>query len=125
MSALQSIFAENGRSTLAINLSLDVDNRHGFYPCERPHSHTMDDASEELDAWLTWLESIDTGEVVLLGHSRGAYQIVRYIVDNEPAIAAAILIAPSIGGDPTDPDSAAVSNMVYAVSAYGTDLVLV
>ncbi len=77
MSNLQSVCTENSRSSLAINLSLDVDNRHGCYPCERPHSHKIDDASEELDAWLTWLESMHAGEIALLGHSRGANQIAR------------------------------------------------
>jgi len=99
MQSLQSIFAENGKNSLAVNLSLDVDNRHGFYPCEQPHTHKLGDASEELDVWLAWLESQGTGEVVLLGHSRGANQVAHYVVENRPAVVAAILLAPSIGLD--------------------------
>ena len=59
MSSLQTLFAENGRNSLAINLSLDVNDRHGFLPCDVQHTHTMEDASEELAVWLTWLQSID------------------------------------------------------------------
>ncbi len=99
MSALQTLFAENGRNSLAINLSLDVNDRHGFLPCDVQHTHTMEDASEELSVWLTWLQSIDVGKIVLLGHSRGGNQIARFIIDRKPDIAAAVLIAPSTGGD--------------------------
>jgi pimeloyl-ACP methyl ester carboxylesterase len=99
MQAMQAIFAENGKNSLAVNLSLDADDRHGFYACEQPHTHKLGDASEELDVWLAWLEKQGAGEIVLLGHSRGANQIARYVVENRPAVEAVILLAPSIGLD--------------------------
>ena len=95
ITAMQSVFAENGRTSLAINLSLDVDDRHGFYPCDRPHSHSLDDANGELAAWVLWLESKGAAEIVLLGHSRGANQVARFVIDKKPAVRAAILLAPS------------------------------
>jgi pimeloyl-ACP methyl ester carboxylesterase len=95
ISTLQLLFAENDRSSLAINLSLDVDDRHGFFPCDQPHRHKLDDAGAELDAWLAWLRTRGSGTPVLLGHSRGANQVARYIVERQPPIAAAVLIAPS------------------------------
>ena len=111
MSSLQSIFAENSRNSLAINLSLEVDNRQGFFPCDRPHTHRLQDAGEELDTWLRWLELMDARKIVLLGHSRGANQIARYIVDKDPTIAAAILIAPPTAGGSTGRDGAAVMEL--------------
>lgn len=104
VSTLQDLFAENGRNSLAITLSLDVDDRHGFLPCDAEHTHTMEDAGMELAAWLSWLQSMDAGEIVLLGHSRGGNQIARFIADQHPDIVAAILIAPSSGGEPVSAD---------------------
>ena len=99
MSTLQSIFAEYGRNTLAINLGLNVNDRQGFYPCDDRHTHRNDDAGDELQTWLSWLASRRTGEIVLLGHSRGARQIARFIVANDPPVRAAILIAPPVESD--------------------------
>jgi len=99
VSTLQALFAESERNSLAINLSLDVDDRHGFLPCESEHTHTMEDAGEELNAWLTWLKSVHAGEIVLLGHSRGGNQVARFVANYDPDIAAAILIAPSSGAE--------------------------
>ncbi len=100
MQSMQSIFAENGKNSLAINLSLDTSNRHGFYPCDQPHTHKLEDASEELDVWLAWLDAQGAGDIVLFGHSRGANQVARYVVDESPSAVAAILLAPPIAPDP-------------------------
>jgi pimeloyl-ACP methyl ester carboxylesterase len=95
MATLQERFLEIGRNSLAINLSLDVDDRHGFYPCERPHTHQNEDALDELDTWLAWLVEQGSRDIVLLGHSRGGNQIARYVVAREPAVTAMILLAPA------------------------------
>jgi len=95
MSTLQSIFREYEYSTLAINLSFDVSDRHGFYPCERPHTHEYADALSELGLWLQWLEQQDAGDIVMLGHSRGANQVSNFLLQTDNKINAAILIAPS------------------------------
>ena len=97
MAALQSVFLEYAYNSLAINLSLDIDDRHGFYPCERPHTHEYGDAHSELDLWLAWLAEQDAGDIVLLGHSRGANQITNYLLQSGSKIRAAILLAPSAG----------------------------
>ena len=78
MATLQTVFQEYGRNTLAINLSLDIDDRHGFYPCEQPHTHDFTDALTELGLWLAWLRENGAGEIVLFGHSRGANQIAPF-----------------------------------------------
>lgn len=107
MQSMQSIFAENGKNSLAINLSLDTNNRHGFYPCDQPHTHKLGDASEELDVWLGWLDSQEVGDIVLFGHSRGANQVARYVVNESPSVVAVILLAPPIAPDPAGTDIAA------------------
>lgn len=100
MQSMQSIFAENGKNSLAINLGLNTSDRHGFYPCDQPHTHKLEDASEELDLWLVWLDSQGAGDIVLFGHSRGANQVARYVVNESPSVVAAILLAPPIAPDP-------------------------
>ena len=39
MTALKGLLAEGGLNTLAINLSLDLDDRHGMVDCPTPHRH--------------------------------------------------------------------------------------
>ena len=99
ISALQDVLAENSQNSLAINLSLDIDDRHGFFPCGSQHTHKIEDASDELGAWLSWLQSEGADDIVLIGHSRGGNQVARFIVDHDPSVEAAILIAPSSGGE--------------------------
>ena len=36
---LQELFLENGVSSLAINLGLGLNDRHGPYDCATPHTH--------------------------------------------------------------------------------------
>jgi len=96
MATLQTVFQEYGRNTLAINLSLDIDDRHGFYPCERPHTHDYTDALTELGVWFAWLKENGAGDIVVFGHSRGANQIANYIRRDAIAVQAAILLAPSV-----------------------------
>ena len=49
MVTLQSLFKDHGYSSLAINLSLGIDNRHGMYDCNVTHRHHNSDSSEEID----------------------------------------------------------------------------
>jgi dienelactone hydrolase len=102
ISTLQEVLIENERNSLAVNLSLNVDDRHGFFPCDSQHSHKMDDASDELSAWVSWLASEGANDIVILGHSRGGNQVARFIVDRQPDLRAAILIAPSVAAENTD-----------------------
>ena len=54
--ASQTALLENGLNSLAINVSLDVDNRHGFYDCMIPIRFKLVDALDEVDAWIAWLK---------------------------------------------------------------------
>ena len=114
IASLQDLLLENERNSLAINLSLNVDDRHGFLPCESQHSHEMDDASDELAAWISWLASQGAADVVVLGHSRGGNQVARFIVDRQPSVNAAILIAPSVAVETTNADTAEVLHLAMS-----------
>lgn len=95
ISALQQAFKDQGRNTLAINLSLGLDNRHGMYECATPHTHRHTDALDEIGAWLGWLKQQGAKEVVLLGHSRGGNQTAWFAAERpDPAVKAVVLLAP-------------------------------
>jgi pimeloyl-ACP methyl ester carboxylesterase len=92
---LQSMLTERGFSSLAINLSLGLDDRRGMYDCATPHRHRHTDAVDEIGAWLDWLKGQGVEKVAILGHSRGGNQVARFAAGREdPAMALVILVAP-------------------------------
>ena len=94
---LQQLFQENGVSSLAINLSLGLSDRHGMYACETPHTHRHTDALDEIGIWLSWLKKQGAESVVLMGHSRGGGQTAWFAAErDEPALKRVILVAPGI-----------------------------
>lgn len=96
ISTLQQLFAENGISSLAINLSLGISNRpSAMYDCDTPHRHKHTDALGEIEAWLEWLKVAGAKKVVLLGHSRGGNQTAWFATEHDdPEISQVILVAP-------------------------------
>ena len=95
MTALQGLFLENGVSTLAINLGLGLDDRHGPYDCATPHTHKHDDAVAEIGLWLDWLKKQGVKQVSLLGHSRGGNQTAWFAAEHDdPVISKVLLVAP-------------------------------
>jgi pimeloyl-ACP methyl ester carboxylesterase len=96
ITALQRGFKGRGLSTLAINLALGVDDRHGMFDCGRLHAHRPADALDEIDAWVGWLKTQGATDIILLGHSQGGAQVARYAVERrEPAIGSVVLLAPA------------------------------
>lgn len=93
---LQSVFQESGQSSLAINLSLNIDDRKGFYPCDTLHTHHFIDAVKEIGVWIDWLTEQGAEQIVLLGHSRGANQVAKYVLQEKQRAQMAILLAPSV-----------------------------
>jgi pimeloyl-ACP methyl ester carboxylesterase len=88
---------DKGYSTLAINLSLGLDNRHGMYDCKTTHRHRNDDAADEIGAWVDWLKKQGVQRVTLLGHSRGGAQTALYAAERDNALVkAVVLMAPAI-----------------------------
>jgi hypothetical protein len=54
---LSDVLVDRGLSTLAINLSLGLDDRHGMYDCKFAHRHRYLDSGREIGAWLNWLKT--------------------------------------------------------------------
>ncbi|CAL76984.1 conserved hypothetical protein; putative signal peptide [Bradyrhizobium sp. ORS 278] len=95
---LSKALAERGIASLAHNLVLGLDRRTGMYDCAKPHDYAPDDAIEEIAAWLAEARKTSS-RIFVLGHSRGANQLARYLVANpKAAIAGAILLAPATAG---------------------------
>lgn len=93
---LQELFKERGYTTLAINLSLGLDNRHGMYDCKVTHRHRNADAADEIGAWVDWLKTQGARRVTLLGHSRGAAQTALYAAEHDSnLLKAVVLMAPA------------------------------
>lgn len=97
ISELQQGLKRNGLSSLAINLSLGISDRHGVYDCAKPHRHQHLDALGEIRQWLSWLEKQGARQVVLLGHSRGANQVAWFVAESQhPMVRAQVLLAPPV-----------------------------
>lgn len=99
MTMLKETLAERGLNTLAINLALGVDDRHGMFDCAAPHRHLDGDAMGEIAAWVAWLKGQGAGPITVLGHSRSGNQVARYLIGKtDKAIKRAVLVAPGLGG---------------------------
>ena len=97
MATIQELLTDAELSSLAINLSLSIDDRHGTLACETPHAHRDSDALDEIGLWLDWLKARGAERVVLLGHSRSGNQIARFVAERDaPQVEAVVLIAPSV-----------------------------
>jgi len=96
LKTLRGVLNDRGLNTLAINLSLAIDDRHGMYDCKAPHRHRHLDALDEISAWMDWLKSQGAGSVVLFGHSRGGNQAARFAAERGNALLTKlVLMAPA------------------------------
>lgn len=92
---VQQLFKEKGYSSLAINYSLGINNRHGPFDCMAPHRYTLDGSLEEIAFWVQWLKEKGASKLVLFGHSYGGNEIARYAANNdEDAILGVVLLGP-------------------------------
>lgn len=75
---LSNILKEEGYSVLAPTLSLGISRRANSLSCEAIHTHTMEEDVDELSRWVDWLSAAGQKNIVLIGHSYGAIQILSY-----------------------------------------------
>ena len=92
---LQSLLDDESLNSLAINLSLGIDNRHGAYDCAVPHVHRHEDALTEIGTWIEWLKGQGVDQVLLAGHSRGGGQVAAYSQNPDAIVLGQVLIAPA------------------------------
>lgn len=99
---LRKLLKERGYNTLAINLSLGLNNRHGMYDCQRTQYHRNDDAVVEIGLWLDWLGKHGATRVTLLGHSRGGAQTALYAAEHHDALVKNVVLMASAIKENTD-----------------------
>ncbi len=96
MSALQELLHERGINTLAITLSLGLNERRGLFDCNIEQDHRNEDSVVELTSWVDWLKSQGATNITLGGHARGGNQVAIYAAKQpDPAVKRLILIAPT------------------------------
>lgn len=96
---LQGRFKDAGRNSLAMTLSMGIDDRRGSFECTTPLRFLFQDAVDEGLAWLAWLKTQGVGPVVMLGHSSGANQALKLTVEHyDPQISALVLLSPMTMG---------------------------
>ena len=96
MAALQKNLAERGIGSLAITLSLGLDDRHGPYDCAAPHRHMLDETAREIGVWVQWAKARGARRIDLAGHSRGGAQVAYALaIKAVRDIRRVVLIAPT------------------------------
>ena len=96
---LQSALLAKGQNSVAMSLSLGMNQRKSAFDCALEHDHRHGDASDEIVAWVEWLQAKGANRVSIVGHGRGATQaalsaaerqdmgISRLVLANPPQVA--------------------------------------
>ncbi|MGD8784598.1 MAG: DUF1749 domain-containing protein [Thioalkalispiraceae bacterium] len=93
---MQALFKAHGYNSLAINYSLNIDDRHGPIDCNAPHHHSRQKSLDEIGFWLAWLKEKNVRKIILAGHSSGANDIAEYHSHNpDPLITHLLMITPA------------------------------
>ncbi len=97
MATLQKGLAERGVGSLAVTLSLGLNDRRGPYDCATPHRHMLDDTAREIGAWTQWAKARGAARVDLAGHSRGGAQVAYALTAGAASgVRRVVLIAPTL-----------------------------
>jgi pimeloyl-ACP methyl ester carboxylesterase len=109
VAALQKNLKARGIATLAINLSLGIDDRRGPRACNVVHDYALAGARREIRLWLEWLTAQHAKTIDIVGFSRGGAQIAA-IGPELPTVRRMVLMAPAFA---TAPEQAAAYQRVY------------
>lgn len=91
---LANALHELGYTLLLPNLTLGIDNRRQSLACEAIHTHSMEQDTEEIDYWVSWLRRRTDKNVTLIGHSVGSVELLAYLAEKPtPPVDQAILIS--------------------------------
>jgi pimeloyl-ACP methyl ester carboxylesterase len=99
IAALQKNLKVRGIATLAVTLSLGVDDRKGPRACDQPHAYTEADAAAELERWLDWVAHNGVRAVDYIGFSRGGAQLVDFL-QKQKGGRRVVLLAPALPAGP-------------------------
>lgn len=96
--------SDEGFTVLAPTLTLGVPLRKKSLACEAIHTHSIQQAHDEIDAWISWLGEQGKSSVVLVGHSTGSMTLVSYMeARKDPRVAELIGISIVEGRMELDP----------------------
>ena len=92
--ALQESLKRRGLSTLAITLSLGVDDRQGPRACDVAHDYALAGVRRELILWIAWLKAQGAQTIDIVGFSRGGAQVAA-VARELPELRRVVLVAPA------------------------------
>jgi pimeloyl-ACP methyl ester carboxylesterase len=92
--ALQKNLKARGIGSLAITLSLGVDDRQRTRRCDVVHDYALAGAKREVGLWLEWLKGQKATHVDLLGFSRGGAQVASFAPEFSQ-VRKVVLLAPA------------------------------
>jgi pimeloyl-ACP methyl ester carboxylesterase len=96
IAALQKNLKTRGVGSLAITLSLGVDDRRGARRCDVVHDYAIAGAKREVGLWIEWLKGQQAKYVDLLGFSRGGAQVAAFAPEFQfPNVRKVVLLAPA------------------------------
>ena len=94
IAALQKNLKARGVGSLAITLSLGVDDRQRTRRCDVKHDYALAGAKREVGLWLEWLKGQNARFVDLLGFSRGGAQVAAFAPEFQD-VRRVVLLAPA------------------------------
>jgi pimeloyl-ACP methyl ester carboxylesterase len=94
IAAMQRNLKMHGIGSLAITLSLGVDDRQRTRRCDVTHDYALAGARREIGLWLEWLAGQKASHVDLMGFSRGGAQVAA-IAPELPNVRRVVLLAPA------------------------------
>ena len=94
MAALQKNLLAHGVASLAITLSLGIDDRKGPRACDVVHDYALAGAKREIGLWMEWLNAQHAKAIDLLGFSQGGAQVAA-LAPELTTVRRIILVAPA------------------------------
>lgn len=70
---------DEGYTTLAPTLTLDINKRKSSLKCNSIHTHTLEKDVIEIKDWVDWLKEQGHKNIILIGHSSGSQEILEYL----------------------------------------------
>jgi pimeloyl-ACP methyl ester carboxylesterase len=93
MVGLQQALKVRGVNSLAISISLGLNRRKGPFNCAHEHDHRHGDASDEIVAWVEWLQRKGASRISILGHGRGAVQVALGVAERQDLVIDRLVLA--------------------------------
>ena len=109
IAALQENLKKRGLGSLAITLSLGVDNREGPRACGLLHDYALAGIQREIAAWMAWLRATGAQSIDLIGFSRGGAQIAA-LAPKLSRVGHIVMLAPAFA---TAPEQAAAYQRAF------------